>query len=97
MSDPIYAKAILSYIQISESIKRLDSLQHYNLIGYLENMYEDEADTLLGDFLDEMVQLFMYELHEEDLYSSIQTLIDSSEINLSLAYKVGQTILEVIG
>jgi|LauGreDrversion4_2_1035121.scaffolds.fasta_scaffold1014951_1 hypothetical protein len=93
MSDPLYAQTVLSYIQISEAIKMLDPLQQYGMIHYLETTYEDEADTLLGDFLDEMVQLFVYELYEEDLYSSIQTLIDASDINIRLAYNVGQSIL----
>lgn len=97
MSDPLYAHTILSYIYISEIIKQLSPLQQHAIISYLETIYDEEADTLLGDFLDEMVQLFLYELYDDDLYSSIQTLIECSEIDISLAYCVGQTILEVIG
>jgi len=96
MSDQLYYTTILNYIQIANVIKSFDSLQHYQLIKYLENTYDDEADTLLGDFIDEMVQLYMYDLYNDDLYIEIQQIVDSSEINVDLAYTISESILQII-
>ncbi len=94
--DEYYNHTILNYVQIAEQVKKLDPYDRYLFIKYLEHEYDNEADTLLGDFLDEMVQLFVTSLYEDDLYADIETILDASELNIDLAYTVSKTILETM-
>ena len=94
--DEYYNHTILNYVQIAEQVKKLDPYDRYLFIKYLEHEYDNEADTLLGDFLDEMVQLFVTNLHEDDLYADIETILDASDLNIDLAYTVSKTILETM-
>ena len=94
--DEYYNHTILNYVQIAEQVKKLDPYDRYLFIKYLEYEYDNEADTLLGDFLDEMVQLFVTSLYEEDLYADIETILDASDLNIDLAYTVSKTILETM-
>jgi len=84
------------YYQISNYTVRLTEEKRDIFIKYLEEYYLDESETELGDFIDEMAQIYVYDIQDEDLHLYIRECIDVSELNYEMLYCVGKYILEIV-
>ncbi len=82
------------YLQISEALTQLNTDQHIKLIQWIEKEYINEADSPLGDYLNDMCLIFFTDLYEDELHDKIRTLIYDSELDYDMLYEVGKTILE---
>jgi hypothetical protein len=88
-------QVICKYLLIANYIKPLDQFERYLLIKYIENYFEDQCDTELGDFIEEMVWVYLYSLDDDDLHIYIREVIDCSECNLEMLDCVSNSIISV--
>ncbi len=89
-------KLVSIYYQISNYIPSLSEGKRNVFIKYLEEYYLDQSETELGDFIDEMAQIYFFDINSEDLHLYIRECIDSSELNYDMLYQVGLHILETV-
>ena len=59
-------------------------------------MFDSEADTPLGEFLEEYVWLLLESGATDEFHQDLQDLIDAAELDDSMLHTVGQTICELI-
>ena len=84
------------YLSISEEIKNIEPEHQYKIIKQVEYLYESEADTELGDFINDYVMILFTELYNEELHLEIQDLIDDSNLNEEMLICVGKDIESLI-
>ncbi len=87
---------VCKYLIIAEHIKPLDPYERYLLIKYIEHYFDDQADTELGDFIEEMVLVYLYNLYDDELHTYIREVIDCSGCNLDMLNCVSETIIDVV-
>jgi hypothetical protein len=81
------------YIEIAYKLKQTDVYDQYNLIKTVENMFETEADTDLGDFLNDIVVIYFSSLHSDSLEQEIIDKICETDLDQSMLYAVGKAVL----
>jgi len=81
-----------SYLCLAQDICKLDAHNQYNFMKVVENYYEDQADSPLGDFLNEYVALLVEEGACDDLHQSIQDLVDDHQLDDEMLTCVADTI-----
>ena len=86
--------ASLPYIEIAEKLKELDPLQQYELIKKVEAYFDDQSETELGDFLNDMAYLYLTEITNPEINNMIVNLIIDSELNFEMVSCVGETICD---
>ena len=59
----------------------------------IENMFETEADTDLGDFLNDIVVIYFSSLHSDSLEQEIIDKICETDLDQSMLYAVGKAVL----
>lgn len=84
------------YYQISNYTSQLSEFKRNIFVKYLEEYYLDQSDTELGDFIDEMAKIYIFDNNDDNLHLYIRECIDDSELNYDMLYHVGLHILETV-
>jgi hypothetical protein len=89
-------EVVLLYLEIGTLLQLLPLTSCMSVLKYTEELYENEADTDLGDFLNDIFRLFAYTSSNEfdELHSYIRDIVYDSELNYSMLFHVGSSILE---
>ena len=83
------------YLTLVDNIRKLNPLQQYTLLKHIEQEYENEADTPLGEFIELFVEIMMY-VQDESIHQDIQDLLDVAELNEEMLALVGNSINDLI-
>jgi len=87
---------VITYLQLGSMLNAVSNEQITSLVRYIEDYYIDEADNELGEFLDEMVKIYLTLLNNDELHMYIRECIYESELNLEMLYYVGLQLQEII-
>jgi hypothetical protein len=94
--DELNYDLIGTYISIADEMNKLSSDIQTYIIQDIEENFETEADTELGDFLNDFFFLIILNYNNEFLHIFIQDLIDTSELNENMILCVGNHIQQII-
>jgi hypothetical protein len=86
---------LATYITLCDHIRLLNTWDQYRLLKHVETQFESEADSPLGEFLNEFIVL-MLENNTESIHQDLQDLIDVAELNEEMLICIGETINESI-
>jgi hypothetical protein len=64
------------------------------LIKCIEEEFLEQADTELGDFINSMCEIMIFE-SQEDIEFSMYKLVVESELNLEMLLQVGKQIINI--
>ena len=84
---------LCTYLTLTDSILRLNEYERWCLIKQVEHMYESEADSPLGEFLEEYVWLLLENGGTDMFHQDLQDLIDAADLNEEMLKTVGNSIL----
>ena len=87
---------VILYLDINNNICNKHSHQQFSLIQNIEQIYESESDTDIGDFLNNITVLLLNHFNNIDLHELIRNEIYESELNYNLLFEIGATILTMI-
>ena len=89
---------VLLYLEIGSLLQRLPFSSCLAVLKNAEETFESEADTDLGDFLNDMFKLYAYTPSEEfdELHFFIRDLVYESELDYTMLFEIGSTILEEV-
>ena len=87
---------VILYLDINNNICNKNSNQQFSLIQNIEQIYESESDTDVGDFLNNITVLLLNHFNNIDLHELIRNEIYESELNYNLLFEIGATILTMI-
>lgn len=89
---------VLLYLEIGTLLRRLPLSSCLAVLKHTEETFESEADTDLGDFLNDMFKLYTYTPSEEfdELHFFIRDLVYESELDYTMLFEIGSTILEEV-
>ena len=77
------------YINIAHLSMLADPYQQYTMIKLIERDFESEADTDLGEFIEEFVQLLFATSNHDEIHQDVQDLLDVCDLNEDMLEKVG--------
>lgn len=83
------------YLTLVDNIRKLNPLQQYTLLKHIEDEYENEADTPLGEFIELFVEIMLY-VQDESIHQDIQDLLDVADLNEEMLEAVGTSINDLI-
>ena len=83
------------YLTLVDNIRKLNPLQQYTLLKHIEEEYENEADTPLGEFIELFVEIMLY-VQDESIHQDIQDLLDVADLNEEMLELVGNSINDLI-
>ena len=87
---------VMKYLQLGSMLNVISNEQIISLIRYIEEYYIDEADNELGEFLDEMVKIYLTLLHNDELHMYIRECIYEFDLNLEMLYHIGLHLEDVV-
>lgn len=87
---------VMTYLQLGSMLHNLSQEQIKILINCVEEYYNDEADNELGEFLDEMVKIYLTLLNNDELHMYIRECIYEFDLNLEMLYHVGLHLEEIV-
>ncbi len=87
---------VMTFLQLGSLLHDLSQEEIITLIKYIEEYYIDEADNELGEFLDEMVKIYLTLLHNDELHMYIRECIYEFDLNLEMLYHIGLHLEEVV-
>ena len=87
---------VMKYLQLGSMLNGISNEQIISLIRYIEEYYIDEADNELGEFLDEMVKIYLTLLHNDELHMYIRECIYEFDLNLEMLYHIGLHLEDVV-
>ena len=87
---------VLRFYRIGLWLKELDPVYQYAMIKYIEQEYDYCDDTELGDFIEFMVQTYMFDINEEDLHDIIRDVIEYSDCNEDLLMQFSNHMLTFV-
>ena len=85
---------VLLYLDISEQLKQIESVDHLRVIQWLEKEYINEADSPLGDFLNDICLVYLNYLYNDEIHEKIRDVVYDHDLDYDMIYEVGNTILE---
>ena len=83
------------YLSLVDNIRRLNPLQQYTLLKHIEQEYELEADSPLGEFLELFVEIMLM-TQDDSIHQELQDLIDCANLNEDMLITVGNSINDLI-
>ena len=83
---------VCDYLCLADDIRKLSQLDQYTLLTLVEAYYDEEGDTVLGDFLNDYIQCLLEHDGEDTLHLDIQDVIDEHDLNEDMLRCVAQTI-----
>jgi hypothetical protein len=83
---------VIDLYMLHSNIQMLTDMQKFSLIKYLENYFDSEKDTELGEFLNELIYTYLFTTDDNSLHDVLRDLIRSSNLDLSLI-KLVQTVI----
>ncbi len=91
-------EVVLLFLEIGTLLQQLPLTSCLAVLRHTEQIYESEADTELGDFLNDLFKLYAYTPVEEfdELHTSIRDLLYVSELDYTMVFQVGSSILEEV-
>ncbi len=84
---------VLLYLDISEQLKQIESVDHLHVIQWLEKEYINEADSPLGDFLNDMCLVYLNDLYNDEIHEKIRNVVYDHDLDYDMIYEVGNMIL----
>jgi hypothetical protein len=85
-----------TYCGLAQDISKLDTVSQFQLLQHVETFFENQADTDLGDFLNEYAKLLVFssvtDLQDGNIHQFMQDLIDASELDEDLLFQVCNTM-----
>lgn len=87
---------VLLYLEIGTLLQRLPLSSCLAVLKNAEETFESEADTDLGDFLNDMFKLYAYNEESDELHFFIRDLVYESELDYTMLFEIGSTILEEV-
>ena len=87
---------VLLYLEIGSLLQRLPFSSYLAVLKNAEETFESEADTDLGDFLNDMFKLYAYNNEFDELHFFIRDLVYESELDYTMLFEIGSTILEEV-
>jgi hypothetical protein len=95
---PTDDEVVLLFLEIGNLLQALPLAHCLAVLRHTEQAYESEADTELGDFLNELFKLYAYTPVDEfdELHTSIRDLLYVSELDYSMVFEVGSSLLEEV-
>ena len=89
---------VLLYLEIGTLLQRLPMTSCLAVLKSAEETFESEADTDLGDFLNDIFKLYAYTPNEDfdELHFFIRDIVYESELDYTMLFAIGSTILEEV-
>ena len=89
---------VLLYLEIGTLLQRLPMTSCLAVLKSAEETFESEADTDLGDFLNDIFKLYAYTPSEDfdELHFYIRDIVYESELDYTMLFAIGSTILEEV-
>ncbi len=87
---------VLLYLEIGTLLQRLPMTSCLAVLKNAEETFESEADTDLGDFLNDIFKLYAYNEDFDDLHFFIRDIVYESELDYTMLFTIGSTILEEV-
>jgi len=89
---------VLLYLEIGTLLQRLPMTSCLAVLKNAEETFESEADTDLGDFLNDIFKLYAYTPSEDfdELHFFIRDIVYESELDYTMLFAIGSTILEEV-
>ena len=89
-------ETVQTWLAISSKICQLNTWDQYLLMKQVETCFEDQADTELGEFIEEFVYLMLDRGAADDFHQDVQDLIDAAGLDDGMLQCVGKHIETLI-
>jgi hypothetical protein len=86
-------EVVMLYLEMANLLQESNRYQALKWIKTIETTYESEADTDLGEFLNDMTYVLLNQLHDPELHSVIRDHIYDSELDYTMLFEIGSTLL----
>jgi hypothetical protein len=88
-------ECVLNFVILGEHVHNLNREQKYVLLKYLEQYYDSESNSELGDFINDLMFTYMTISDVNHLHIYIAEIINNCEINLDVINTVYEFIIKL--
>lgn len=92
MEENSITDVISIYMELAKKLQTLTLDEQYNILNQVQTYFEEQADTELGDFLNDIAYIYCSMLYDRNLENIVTECIIVNDCNYDMLYEVGQTI-----
>jgi hypothetical protein len=92
MEENSISDVISIYMELAKKLQKLSLDEQYNVLNQVQSYFEEQADTELGDFLNDIAFIYCSMLYDKNLEDIVTECIMVNDCNYDMLYQVGHTI-----